>query len=215
MRFLFVGWFSATAECHYSVKPRQDKLILLLLCFTSVENNGKTIYQMTRKRWLISWIALWPIAFIFFLYPINDRPLRIGLIISLLGLWIGCLYFGWRNRLVRFGLLLCTAVTAGFLICPGRSYETITLRTAYTQSLRSYEGTRYVWGGENKLGIDCSGLVRAGLIKASLEQGLATLNPGLVRHSLLLWWHDSTAKALGEEYGSDKTYSQGNQYQQP
>jgi hypothetical protein len=43
-------------------------------------------------------------------------------------------------------------------------------------------------------------LVRAGLIKASWQQGLETLNPRLVRYSLSLWWHDSTAKAMGEEY---------------
>lgn len=127
-------------------------------------------------------------------------PLRIGLILSLVSVWIGCLYFGWRNRPIRFGLLLCTAITVGFLICPGRSYESRILRNAYTKSLRSYEGTRYVWGGENKLGIDCSGLVRAGLIKASLNRGLVTLNPRLARYSLSLWWHDSSAKALGEEY---------------
>jgi hypothetical protein len=43
-------------------------------------------------------------------------------------------------------------------------------------------------------------LVRAGLIKASIKQGVLTVNPSLVRFSLSLWWHDSTAKALGEEY---------------
>ncbi|HKW29187.1 MAG TPA: NlpC/P60 family protein [Verrucomicrobiae bacterium] len=153
-----------------------------------------------RKLWFRLWIALWPIAIVLFLYPINDRPLRIGLILSLLGLWIGCLYLGWHQRPVRFGLLLCSVITAGFLTGPGRNYEIEKLRNTYVASLRSFEGTRYIWGGENKQGIDCSGLVRAGLIKASGEQGLETLNPGLVRYSLSLWWHDSTAKALGEEY---------------
>jgi cell wall-associated NlpC family hydrolase len=63
-----------------------------------------------------------------------------------------------------------------------------------------YEGTRYVWGGENRLGIDCSGLVRKGLINANIRLGLQTLNPRLVRSALDLWWHDCSAKALRDEY---------------
>ena len=153
-----------------------------------------------KKLWFRSWIALWPIALALFLYPIENRPLRIGLIFSLLGLWVGCLHFGWRRPVIRFVLLLCTLIAAGFLIWPGRIFETESLRNEYVASLRSYEGTRYIWGGENKLGIDCSGLVRAGLIKATFKRGFLTLNPGLVRYSLSLWWHDSTAEALGNEY---------------
>ena len=153
-----------------------------------------------KKLWFRLWIILWPITIVLFLYPINNRPLRICLILSLIGLWTGCLCFGWRRRIARSVLLSCTLIVTGFLICPGRNHATERLRTAYIASLRSFEGTRYIWGGENKCGIDCSGLVRAGLIKASWQQGLETLNPRLVRYALSLWWHDSTAKALGEEY---------------
>ena len=146
------------------------------------------------------WIVLWLITIALLLYPIENRPLRIGLILSTFGVWFGCLYFGWRKPIVRFVLLLGTFIIIGFLIFPGRHFKTERLRSEYVESLRYYEGTRYVWGGENKLGIDCSGLVRAGLIKATFQEGLTTLNPGLVRYSLSLWWHDSTAKALGNEY---------------
>ena len=50
------------------------------------------------------------------------------------------------------------------------------------------------------MGIDCSGLVRSGLIKANYEQGILTFNPRLIREGFSLWWHDCSAKALGEEY---------------
>jgi cell wall-associated NlpC family hydrolase len=53
-----------------------------------------------------------------------------------------------------------------------------------------------VWGGENRLGIDCSGLVRQGLIQANLQQGITTLNPDLVRQGMAMWWFDLSALAL-------------------
>lgn len=74
------------------------------------------------------------------------------------------------------------------------------LRRNYVGSLLKYEGTRYIWGGENWLGIDCSGLVRSGLIAANYRQGILHLNPSLVREGFSLWWHDCSARALGEEY---------------
>ena len=56
-----------------------------------------------------------------------------------------------------------------------------TLRQKYVDSLVRYEGTKYVWDGENRLGIDCSGLVRKGLIDAAVRAGISTWNPRLIR----------------------------------
>ena len=91
------------------------------------------------------------------LYPINNTLTRSGLILSLLGLWLGGLYFGWRKKLLRLSLLTLTTLGIIFLAIPGRSYDRDKLRQSYVDHLRSYEGTHYVWGGENKLGLDCSG----------------------------------------------------------
>jgi cell wall-associated NlpC family hydrolase len=74
------------------------------------------------------------------------------------------------------------------------------LRGRYVTALRRYEGTRYVWGGENRFGIDCSGLVRRGLIDANLHEGIATLNPGRIRAAARLWWYDCSARALRDGY---------------
>jgi cell wall-associated NlpC family hydrolase len=87
-----------------------------------------------------------------------------------------------------------------FALLPGRAIDRSCLRQEYVASLRSFEGCRYVWGGENRLGIDCSGLVRAGLINASFRNAVVAMNPALLRFALDLWWHDCSAKALGEEY---------------
>ncbi len=38
-----------------------------------------------------------------------------------------------------------------------------------------YQGVRYVWGGEGLLGIDCSGLVRKGLVWSQLNLGIAAI----------------------------------------
>ncbi len=86
------------------------------------------------------------------------------------------------------------------LTLPGRATEAQRLRAAYVQALPRYLGTRYVWGGENGFGIDCSGLVRQGLSDALLKEGLSTLNAGLVRGSIALRWFDCSANALRNEY---------------
>jgi cell wall-associated NlpC family hydrolase len=59
----------------------------------------------------------------------------------------------------------------------------------------------YYWGGESGHGIDCSGLIRRGLIDALFWRGLRTCDAALVRGALDLWWHDCSASNLGEQQG--------------
>src|SRR5467141_1180605 len=150
--------------------------------------------------WMRLWFVLWFIAVALILYPIKNSILRACAILAVSGLWFGLLALCWDRRALRFTLLLLTATIAGFLLLPGGSVDPNTLRQRYVDSLVRYEGTKYVWGGENTLGIDCSGLVRKGLINAELREGLSSLNPRLVRQGLSLWWFDSSAQALGDEY---------------
>jgi hypothetical protein len=152
--------------------------------------------QALKKRWYV----LWPVTAAILLYPINNFPLRVSTLLALAALWVGTLYFYWQRKGVRYMALLVAAVALAFLLVPGRNFNSKSLRAKYVNALQRYEGTRYVWGGEGRLGIDCSGLVRSALIVANYQQGIRTLNPRLVREGISLWWHDCSAQALGEEY---------------
>jgi NlpC/P60 family len=152
------------------------------------------------RSWRKRWYALWPLTALLLLYPINNSVTRTGLLAALAGIWVGLICLFWSKKIVRISALTITGILALLFLLPGRNIEVEKLRETYVQSLKIYEGTRYVWGGENRLGIDCSGLVRKGLIVANYRAGLATLNPALLREGLSLWWHDCSAKALGEDY---------------
>ena len=83
---------------------------------------------------------------------------------------------------------------------PGRSVDPGQLAADYSRGLRIFRGVGYVWGGEGLLGIDCSGLVRKGLVWGQLWHGLRTLNGRPIRDAITLWWHDSSARALRDGY---------------
>lgn len=153
--------------------------------------------QTPRRKY---WIYFWLLTICLFLFPINNGSLRCASVAALIVAFSAAVYWFRKQKPLFFGLIFVTVFAGIFLILPGNKAETEKLTTEYLVALRSYEGTRYIWGGENKLGIDCSGLVRAGLIKANFRQGIRTMNPSLVRFSLSLWWHDCSAKALGEGY---------------
>jgi hypothetical protein len=146
------------------------------------------------------WLALWPITFAVAIYPVSNSWLRVATLICLALLWVGLLGFYWRLKWLRLAALTMSLLVIAGLSLSGRRADMQSLGKRYAHSLRCYNGTRYIWGGENRLGIDCSGLVRVGLINANLREGLQTLNPALLRTGLSLWWQDCSARALGEEY---------------
>jgi len=151
-------------------------------------------------------IAVWRIAFVvvifLWLHPVTYRSTRMAIVGLVALLWGSSLVLWWDMKAIRIAALAIAVVVLLLAILPGRTPDVGKLRSNYVKSLTAYEGTRYIWGGENRLGIDCSGLVRRGLIDASLRQGLTTANPGLIRRSFLMRWFDCSARALQEEYRS-------------
>jgi cell wall-associated NlpC family hydrolase len=102
--------------------------------------------------------------------------------------------------LAKFTLGTLLALALLIALWPGRPADPASLRTHYLSALTSFEGTRYIWGGEGHFGIDCSGLPRRALRTALVQEGLATANPALLRHALAHWWHDASARALAQGY---------------
>lgn len=144
--------------------------------------------------WLVYWVG--PFAFGWG-YPIRDLVTRVVIVAGGLALGVGAAVLLWRRRWGKVVLLTALVATAGLLLCPIRPHDPGNLRADYVRALETYRGVPYVRGGETRRGIDCSGLVRRALVDALVGHGIRTLNPGLVRAGLMLWWRDCSAADLG------------------
>ncbi len=154
-----------------------------------------------RPRLLLPlWIAGCAILLGVATVPLNHGVLRLLLAIGVPTLWLLALA-GLRARkpLALAGLALGLAL-ATFALLPGRPLPPGVLRAEYVAQLAPYEGVRYRWGGENRFGIDCSGLVRRALVRAHLKLAFTQPNPSSLRTALDLWWHDCSARALRDSY---------------
>ncbi|HWC60686.1 MAG TPA: NlpC/P60 family protein [Verrucomicrobiae bacterium] len=155
----------------------------------------------SRLAWLL-WIAALVLYVADWLYPMSDGITRSLGILLLAVVWLGLAAL-MRKRRVALGAWACiTLFIAAFMALPGRSaLNTDAMRASDTAALRRYTGASYVWGGESPKGIDCSGLIRRGMVDGIFLRGVRTLDPGLVRWSIRLWWHDCTARDLGNGDG--------------
>jgi hypothetical protein len=130
-------------------------------------------------------------------------PYRTSLVrLALLGLWLlmtlSLLVLLWRRKTWRNLLLITLALLSFFSVLPGRPTDTTRLRQRFVGHLQTYDGVRYIYGGENHLGIDCSGLVRAAMFRALVDEAICAVNPALLRAALTLWWRDTNALQLGK-----------------
>lgn len=153
-----------------------------------------------RKIGLVIWLVLFALLLLAHWFPIRFGALRFALVADSLALWLGALWLFWPYKLAR-GVLLFGLLGLGMVIlAPGKPQNPQELRAHYVRALQSYEGTTYVWGGESRRGIDCSGLMRCAMIDANIAQGWSTLNASAIREAFLMWWNDCSAKAMKEEY---------------
>jgi hypothetical protein len=144
------------------------------------------------RLWLAAALAAGAAA----LCPINCTLVRTGLIgAATVALLYPALLF-WHHGAVRLAAAVVALLLLALFFMPGQEMDVERVRVRYLAALRAYDGTPYLPGGENPIGIDCSGLVRRSLIDALAAEGLNTGNPAALREALSLWWHDMSAKAL-------------------
>ena len=155
----------------------------------------------TRLLWLL-WFAAVALFVAVWLFPISNGITRSSGVVLLSIVWFGLIALLWRRRFLLISLLCLTILIAAFLAMPAHDHPDATaLRSAYVAGLHRYEGANYYWGGESPKGIDCSGLIRRGLIDSLFLQGIRALDGGEARDAIWLWWHDCTARDLGEGHG--------------
>ena len=163
----------------------------------------------TEKRHINPLHFAWRIGIVFVivvhLFPIRFGILRTVMLAAAAGVWAFTAII-FKQKSIRAIWAATTLAIALLLLGPGRPANTEQLRQGYTSGLQQYIGARYIWGGENTRGVDCSGLVRVGLIDTDFRLGITTLNPALVREGASLWWHDCSAMALKQEYRHNTAY---------
>lgn len=148
------------------------------------------------------WKLLCLIVVLLFLFPISTGIIRTFQLIILPSVWLGAIVLTYKRTWPAVIIAACGLGILCLFLLPGRSVNSDQLQNLYVRHLQRYKGTIYIWGGENKLGIDCSGLVRRAMINANLQIGLTTLNPTATRQAFTIWWYDCSAKALGTHYKS-------------
>ncbi len=144
------------------------------------------------------------------LWPVNCLACRILVVVSIICLFtISCVFlYEPCKRHKRITLCVFLAVALLVLIdyvllgpSPFACQRTTEyLRHIYIEELKRYEGTRYVWGGENMLGMDCSGLPSKALRNALWAAAFRCLDRRYLRHAIKNWWMDASVAALTDGY---------------
>lgn len=156
---------------------------------------------LSRRLSLLLWLLIPTTALALYFIPLSNRFTKICTLLVAAVAWRGLFALTWPHRRLRWLLPVLTLLTAVFLLLPARwKAQPEDLRAGYTDALRDYDGVPYFWGGESRRGIDCSGLIRCGLMNALFRNGLNTADPGLIRQSLSHWWNDTSADALGKQH---------------
>lgn len=137
---------------------------------------------------LFLFIACW-------FYPVNSFLARAILIAVFTLFWFSPYIAGVRNKKLMIGHIIFTVTLFSLpsLLIDKKSVGH--LQSLYVKNLKSFEGTAYYWGGENLIGIDCSGLPRKSMMNACFFTGHFS-------KAMELWWYDSSARALKESYRS-------------
>ena len=168
------------------------------------------VWTPRKKRRLVDSILLvfLGVAVVSAIIPYSTTTMRLLTIGGGFCFWAGLLLVYWNTLWVRIVALVPAALLGILLVLPERHVDGPALRSAYVTSLKSYEGSPYIWGGEHRWGIDCSGLTRRAFVDVLVTEGIRQKEPSLLRSALSLWWNDASASAMGEGY-QGKTWKLG------
>lgn len=151
-----------------------------------------------RRRLIFFLISLGLLGLIL-IFPYRTSLVRAGMLILCCLTWAGLVALVWRHKWLRIGVIVVTGLLALLVTLPdSRIPDSAALRHSFVERLNEYDGVRYVYGGENRRGVDCSGLVRAAMVRALLDRGLMSLDAGMLRSAFTLWWRDTNAIQLGK-----------------
>jgi len=132
--------------------------------------------------------------------PVQGKLMKLGFLGSLGIFCGGSVLLLWRVKLVPFLVLSILVLIAVLLVLPRKPVPVDQLRIDYVDRMLSFESTEYLWGGESRRGIDCSGLPRRALRDALLRYGLQHAHGGALRSYMEQWWFDASARALSDGY---------------
>lgn len=131
--------------------------------------------------------------------PYRTTLIRAGMLTLCCVAWAALVAITSKRKMLRIVLIAASTASALLLVInAGRNPDSDALRRRFVERLRDYDGVRYVYGGENPRGVDCSGLVRAAMVRALVDRGFASWNSEMIRSSFVLWWRDTNAIQLGK-----------------
>ena len=167
---------------------------------TKVVGVSVRLWNLTNvRRQLIFLLTCLGLLALVIIIPYRTTLIRSGMLTLYCLAWAGVMVLAFKKRVLLVLLIITTALLA-LLLTTGRSgvSDSDALRQRFVERLTDYEGVRYVYGGENPRGVDCSGLVRAAMVRALADRGGASLNSEMLRSAFTLWWHDTNAIQLGK-----------------
>ncbi len=172
------------------------------VCDPSLISSDKfsSIFSKYHQLLRLFWFGIITAVIFFIFYPVNTGLVRLFLVTSIPIIFGGATILLWHHKKIRLIPAILLIVCLLPFLLPGKKVNRQILINRYVNNLSKYDGVPYVWGGEKFLGIDCSGLVRKGMINANLYEGICSLNPSCLRKAVELWWFDCSAKALMNNY---------------
>lgn len=133
-------------------------------------------------------------------YPVSTHITRVlSLLLPLI--LLGALFHVLKGSARMVLAVLCALPCLAFVILSLAAHPATPgdIRAGYLDHLQAYEGTRYVWGGENMNGMDCSGLLRKPMAQSLLVNGFLHGQAALLREAFGVWYHDTTAKGMKDD----------------